>query len=63
MGLKQDMNRAFAAAGWDNFADITGASSHLLTMEFLISLNVEEIGTETKIYFRFFNKKFEMTQK
>lgn len=37
--------------------------SHLLTMEFLISLNVEETGIETKIYFHFFNEQFEMTLK
>ena len=30
-------------------------------MEFLMSLTVEETSTETKVYFRFFNKKFEVT--
>ena len=62
-GLKQYMNRAFAATGWDNFAGITKAGSHLLTIEFLISLNIEETGTETKIYFCFFNEQFEMSLK
>jgi hypothetical protein len=32
-------------------------------MEFLISLTIEEIGAETKIYFRFFNEQFKMTLK
>ena len=57
------MNRAFTAADWEDFADITDAGSHLLTMEFLISLNVEETSSETKIYFHFFNEQFEMTLK
>jgi hypothetical protein len=30
-------------------------------MEFLMSLTVEEISTETKVYFWFFNEHFEMT--
>ena len=60
-GLLQDMNQAFTAVGWENFADIVEPSSHLLIMEFLMSLTVEETSTETKVYFRFFNEKFEMT--
>src|SRR6185437_7105212 len=44
-----------------NFADIVKPGLHLLTMEFLMSLTVEETSTETKVYFRFFNKQFEMT--
>jgi hypothetical protein len=59
-GLRQDMNRAFTAAGWSRFADITEPGSHLLTMEFLSTLHVETIGKETKIHFCFFNKFFEM---
>ncbi|PVH35122.1 hypothetical protein PAHAL_7G109600 [Panicum hallii] len=30
-GLKQDMNPVFAYAGWEDFTDITEASSHLLS--------------------------------
>ena len=30
-------------------------------MEFLISLTIEETGTKTKVYFRFFNEQFETT--
>ena len=60
-GLMQDMNQAFTAVGWENFADIVEPSSQLLTMEFLMSLTVEETSTETKVYFRFFNEQFEMT--
>ena len=48
-GLKQDMNRAYTATGLEDFADVTEPGSHLLTMEFLISLTVEETGSETKI--------------
>ena len=59
-GLCQDMNRAFTAAGWSRFADITEPGSHLLTMEFLATLHVETVGKETKIHFRFFNEFFEM---
>jgi hypothetical protein len=33
MGLKQDMNRAFAYGGWQNFIDITEIGSHLLTRD------------------------------
>jgi len=62
-GLKQDMNRAFTATCWDDFADITEAGSHLLTMVFLISLKIEEVGTKTNIYFRFFNEQFVLSLK
>ena len=55
-GLLQDMNQAFTAVGWENFADIIDPGSHLLTMEFLMSLTVEETSTKTKVYFRFFNE-------
>jgi hypothetical protein len=60
-GLLQDMNQAFTAVGWENFTDIIEPGSHLLTMEFLMPLTVEETSTETKVYFRFFNEQFEMT--
>ena len=46
------MNQAFTAARWEDFTDVVEPGSHLLTMEFLISL-----------YFRFFNEPFEMTLK
>ena len=39
--LRQDMNHAFTAAGWSHFVDITEPGSHLLTMEFLSTLHVE----------------------
>ena len=55
------MNQAFFAVKWENFADIVEADSHLLTMEFHMSLTVEDTNTETKVYFRFFNEQFEMT--
>ena len=55
------MNQAFTASGWENFADIVEPGSHLLTMEFLMSLTVEETSTEAKVCFRFFNEQFEMT--
>ena len=51
MGLMQDMNQAFTAVEWEDFADITEPGSQLLTMEFLMSLTVEETSTETKVYF------------
>ena len=54
-GLKQDMNNGLTAVGWDNFADIVEPGSQLLTMEFLISLAIEETGAETKVYFCLFN--------
>ena len=57
------MNNALAAVEWENFADIVEPGSQLLTMKFLISLTVDETGTETKVYFRFFNEQFEMTLK
>ena len=60
-GLLQDMNQAFTAVGWENFTDIVESGSQLLTMEFLMSLTVEETSTETKVYFWFFNDQFEMT--
>ena len=60
-GLLQDMNQAFTAVGWENFADIVEPGSHLLTIEFLMSLTVEETSTETKVYFQFFIDQFEMT--
>ena len=62
-GLKQVMNLAFTAIGWEDFDNIVEPGSLLLTMEFLISIAVEETGTKTKIYFRFFNEQFEMTLK
>jgi len=61
MGLLQDMNQAFTAVGCKNFADIVEPGLQLLTMEFLMSLTVEETSTETKVYFRFFNEQFKMT--
>ncbi|RLM79696.1 Zinc knuckle family protein [Panicum miliaceum] len=60
-GLKQDMNHVFAYAGWENFAHITETGSHLLTMEFLMSLGIEETSKITKIYFRFFDEQYELT--
>jgi hypothetical protein len=48
-GLLQDMNQAFTAVRWENFADIVEPGSHLLTMEFLMSLTIEETSTETKV--------------
>ena len=62
-GLKQDMNQTFTAVGWEDFADIVEPGSQLLTMEFLISLAIEETGTKTKIYFRLFNEQFVMKLK
>ena len=62
-GLKQDMNNALTTVGWENFADIVEPSSQLLTMEFLISLAIEESGAETKVYFRLFNEQFVMKLK
>ena len=59
-GLKQDMNQTFTAVGWEDFADIMEPGSQLLTMEFLISLAIEETSTETKIYFWLFNELFVM---
>jgi hypothetical protein len=63
MGLKQDMIRAFSYVGWYDFANITKTSSQLLTMEFLMSLGTEEIAKTTKIYFHFFDEKYELTAK
>jgi len=60
-GLLQDMNQAFTAIGWEKFANIVESGSHLLTLEFVMSLTIEETSTETKVYFRFFNEQFEMT--
>ena len=48
-GLKQDMNNAFTAVGWENFVDIVKPGLQLLTMEFLISLAIEETGAKTKV--------------
>ena len=62
-GLKQDMNHALTAVGWENFTDIVETGSQLLTMEFCISLAIEETGTETKVYFRLFNEQFVMKLK
>ena len=41
-GLLQDMNQAFTAVGWENFADIIEPGLHLLTMEFFMSLIVQK---------------------
>jgi hypothetical protein len=62
-GLQQDMNQAFTAVRWENFVDAVEPGLHLLTMEFLISLTVEETGFETELYFWFFNEQFVMTLK
>ena len=62
-GLKQDMNQAFTAVGWEDFADVMEPGTQLLTMEFLISLAIEETSTKTKIYFRLFNEQFVMKLK
>ena len=62
-GLKQDMNNAFTTVGWENFVDIVEPGSQLLTMEFLISLAIEEIGAKTKVYFCLFNEQFVMKLK
>jgi hypothetical protein len=60
-GFLQDMNQAFTSFGCENFTDIVEPGSQLLTMEFLMSLTVEETSTETKVYFRLFNEQFKMT--
>jgi len=57
-GLKQDMNNALTTIGWENFADIVEPSLQLLTMEFLVSLAVEETGAETKVHFCLFDEQF-----
>ena len=57
------MNRTFTIAGWVNFTDITETGSHLLTLEFLATLHVQTVGTETKILFCLFNEFFEMKPK
>ena len=57
------MNNALTAVGWENFADIVEPGSQLLTMEFLISLAVEETGAETKVYFCLFYEQFEIKLK
>ena len=62
-GLKQDMNQAFTAVGWEDFADVMEPGTQLLTMEFLISPAIEETSTKTKIYFRLFNEQFVMKLK
>jgi hypothetical protein len=62
-GIGQDMDRAFEYAGWDNFTNITESGSHLLTMEFLMTLNIVHLPRETQIRFRFFNEEFFMTPK
>ena len=49
------MNNAFTAVGWENFVDIVEPGSQLLTMEFLISLAIEETGAKTKVYLCLFN--------
>ena len=62
-GLKQDLNQAFTAVRWEDFADVMEPGTQLLTMEFLISLAIEETSTKTKIYFRLFNEQFVMKLK
>ena len=57
------MNNALTTVGWENFADIVEPGSQLLTMEFLISLAIEETGTKTKVYFHLFNEQFVMKLK
>ena len=57
------MNNALTAVGWENFADIVEPGSQLLTMEFLISLAIDETSAETKVYFHLFNEQFEMKLK
>jgi hypothetical protein len=47
-GLLQDMSQAFTVVGWENFADIVEPGSHLLTMEFLMSLTIEETVLKLK---------------
>jgi hypothetical protein len=57
------MIRAFSYTGWYDFADITETGSQLLTMEFLLSLGIEETPKTTKILFRFFDEQYELTAK
>ena len=57
------MNNALTAVRWENFSDIVEPGSQLLTMDFLISLAIEETGAETKVYFRLFNEQFVMKLK
>ena len=61
--LKQDVNQIFTIVGWKDFGDVVEPGSQLLTMEFLISLAIEETSTKTKIYFRLFNEQFVMKLK
>lgn len=56
-------DRAFGYASWDAFSNITESGSQFLTMEFLMSLVVEESIHETKICFPIFNEEFVRTAK
>jgi hypothetical protein len=58
MGLGHDMDHAFKHAGWEHFHSIMEQGSSLLTMEFLMSLNIETTHTEMVFRFRFFNEDF-----
>ena len=51
MGLKQDMNNALTAIGWENFADIVEPGSQLLTLEFLMSLPLKKPALKPKFIF------------
>ena len=50
-GLLQDMNQAFTAVGWENFADIVEPGSQLLTLEFLMSLPLKKPALKPKFIF------------
>jgi hypothetical protein len=62
-GLGRDMEYAMGNAGWHNFYPVHEKGSHFLTMEFLMTLNVEVTPKETKIHFRLFNEEFELSPK
>lgn len=62
-GLRDEMNIAIKRAGWEDFWPIEEKGSKLLTMEFLSTLSVERTEKGTKIYFRFFNEQYIMTDK
>jgi hypothetical protein len=59
IGMDVELDLIFRAVGWDGFWNIAEQGSKLLTLEFLCTLQITNIG----IQFRLFGKEFSSPQK
>ena len=60
-GTDDEFSEIFSMVGWDNFANISEGGIVLLTKEFLMTLRVVSLQSDTSVHFRLFNTEHELT--